>query len=280
MTGIEGLKGREPVGCSVTVGTKAPGAGFPIQKDRFHIVSRRQNPDGVKPHLSAFEGFHNAAPEYRRTLLGNIVHATRAQCFEYHLKNQVGPNGAHPDMRPFCVGNGRQAERWLGKEPDNFKVIECPHDQCEFRTAPAQGKPIPCKPWMRFYFRLRWRKGAMPEMLAQFTSASWHTTRNFVGLFDYVERSARQLGLEDFSLFGFPMVLALTEQTKASSKARFPVVEVTPEIDPVTFFMEQRQKLRELGAPVPGAIAALTDCAEQASDLVYDDHQNVTVPAA
>lgn len=275
--GIAGVKGREPIGASLTIGIKESGRGFPVQKDRFHIVARRVDGSGIKPALPAFHAFNSASPEHRRMVYGNLVHASEAACFHWARRNQVGPSGAHPQMRPFCVGDGVKAVRWMGGEPGNFQEIDCPNERCEFAQRPANKKPIPCKPAMRFLFRLRWHKGTMPSVVVQFASGSWNTTRNFVGLFESIANTAQNLGIAEPNLFGLPIALTLAEQTNPREKSRFPVVTPLIDGDPIEFFLHQREQLRALsGSP---AIAALTDDSETDPALVYDDLSSITVPS-
>jgi len=274
LEGIKGLNGREPVGAALTIGVKDKARGFPTETDRFHLVAPREE-NGRRAPMPAFSGFNSAAPEARKVIRGNLVHASRSDCFECHLKNQVGPRGAHPNRRPFCIGDGVRAVRWLGGDADNFADIDCPNKRCEFRIAP-DGKPVPCKPWLRLLFRLRWKDGSpLPQLLVKFASGSWNTAANAVGFFEYIDDTAKHLGLTDYSLFGLPFTMTLIRQTKASSKSAFPVVGFSPEIDPVSWFMQQRAQLRELGAPTP--IAALSD--ERDIDVVASDHVVISVPS-
>lgn len=272
--GIEGLKGREPVGAALTIGIKDRAKGFPIEKDRFHLVQPREA-DGRRAYLPVFEAFNTAAPDLRRFIQGNLVHTSRIECFEHYLKNQVGPQRkSHPNKRPFCIGDGTHAMRWMGGDPDDFRQITCPHDKCEFR----QGKPVPCKPWMRFLFRLRWKEGSKwPTPLTKFTSGSWFTVSNFLGFFDYVDRAAAGVGLQSYSLMGFPFTLQLTEQTKASEKTRFPVVTISPEADPIEWFQWQQQQMAALTAGQ--AAVALPEPPEQDDLIIAGDYETISVPS-
>ena len=268
---IEGLKGREPVGAAVTIGVKHQAKGYPIEKDRFHIVLPYEA-DGRREHHPAFN-FYNAAPaDKRRVLMGNLVHRTRADCFEHHLKAQVlGRSKAHPDRRPACIGDGVKAIRWMGDDQDNFAEIQCPNSRCEYRLT----TPPSCKPWMRFLFRLRWNDARHPAMLVKLTSGSWNTTRNFLGFFQHIEKTARQLGISDPALFGLPFTLTLVERTKASAKTRFPTVSISPDIDPVDWFSRQRLALLETASDRP---VALPDPDQQALETIADDLQTIDVP--
>jgi hypothetical protein len=276
MRGIKGLKGRDPIGAVLTVGIKHREKGYPIEKDRFHIVLPRED-NGVRHYHPAFESFNHAQPEDRKVIRGNLVHAGITDCFEYHLKAQVLMK-AHPDRKPCCIGDGKNAERWMGGEPDNFQDIKCLNELCEFRqkTIGRNDREMPplCMPWMRVAFRLRWKDGSkLPTPLVKYNSKGWNTTANFKGFFDLIAENAKHLGLETYTLFGFPFIMTLADQTKASSKTRFPVVTITPEIDPIEFFMRQREQLKALADYQP---ECLTDGTQQEAEVVYDDNLTVS----
>ena len=163
--GIAGLEGREPVGAVLTVGHKSP-KGNPTDTDRFYLVSPREE-NGVRPGLPVFSWFNGAHPDKRKTIRAALVHARRGDCFEYRLQNHVGPFGKHPNRRPFCVGDGVTAMRWMDKEdPDSFKQIECPHEKCPFRQE-EQRKPPACKPFSRIFFHLRWGEGTQKALASR-----------------------------------------------------------------------------------------------------------------
>lgn len=290
LSGILGLEGREPIGAAVTIGVKDKAKGFPTERDRFHIVEVEADADDRRRHHRAFQFFNELKPEQRKLLRGNIVHASRAACFEFNLKNQVKPGGqAHPQRRPFCVGNGEKAVRWMGKGADDFQEIECPHDRCEYRVATG-GKPTPCKPWMRLLFRIDWPpeqqaylaqngKPALPSMIVKFTSGSWNTTRNVLGFFEQFEGAAASLGIPNANLFGLPFTMQLSEKTNRERKSRFPVVTLSPAMDLIDFLMAQRKSLDALGA-VPKH-EALTDQSQQDNDVIAGDYETVSagIPA-
>lgn len=269
LNGIQGLTGRDPIGAVLSVGKKND-RGFPVEKDRFHLVLPRESTgeDKVSRRLDhpAFADFNAGKPESRRVIRGNLVHATEAECFEYGLRAQLLRKPAHPNMAPQCTGDGVRALRWIGPGADNFQEMACPHDLCPYR----QGENKLCKPHMRFLFRLNWREDSRaPRMLAKFTSGSWNTVLNFRGLFDYVARTAAQLGIREPSLFGFPFVLTLAEQTSAAKHARFPVVTITPDdVDPVEFFRLQHEARAALSAYQP---EALPDPTQQDLRVRYED---------
>lgn len=274
--GIDGLEGREQVGAVVTIGRKDSNRGFPIEKDRFHIVwpvevNGRRDPH---PHFGAF----NKAPaEHRRMLTAQLVHARRDEAFAFRRQCFRAPRQpSHPRRLPFCMGDGTTAQRWTGRE---FREIECPGDRCEFSQQPAKGK-APCGPHMKALFRLVWTKADFPTPLCKFTSNGWGSTANWVGFFDGLERAAATLGFEDYSLAGFRFQLQLVEKTNPETNSRFPVCQVIPLDDPYSFFLAQVEARKQIAAaPKVAALAApvrVTDAAEV--EQIAADHRQNTPP--
>lgn len=274
--GIDGLTGREPIGAAVSIGIKHGSRGFPIETDKFHIVSPR-DVDGVRPYLEAFAFFNNAKPELRKTLKGMLMHKGRDGAFVHRLTMHIFPKGApaprgHPNKRPVCEGDGHVAVRWMqDEEGQEFTNIRCPNRQCEYRLT----EPPSCKPFAQLLFRLRWSKPDLPTPLVKFTTRSWETTANLLGFFEALETAARELQVPNPTLYGYPFTLNVIERTKVQRKARFPVVVVTPDIDPVEFFYTQRQRLNELQAPP--SVEALPDLRVQDDETVYEDIRSVEV---
>jgi|15BtaG_2_1085339.scaffolds.fasta_scaffold07059_4 hypothetical protein len=274
--GIEGLKAREPVGVVATIGKKGP-RGNPVERDRFYLVEPYMNNDGIRPAHPKFVGFNTADPRYRTQLTGNIVHAAVGEAFEHKLSAQVlgGRWPAHPNKRPACVGDGREALRYYGENgnPDDFRRIPCPNEACEFR----QGNNRGCKPFMRLLFKLRWSKPGMPELLCKLTSKSWNSVSAALGYFQYVEDQARQLGLEphEYSLFGLPISIGLAEKTQPSKRRRFPVLSFTHEGDLLEFLHTQKV-MRDQLLTKSRPYAAITDDGQQDPGEIYRDHMTVT----
>lgn len=270
---IQGLEGREPVLAVVTVGVKSS-RGFPEQTDKFHIVNPREE-NGVRKYHPGFTQFNTAAGEHRKVIRGNIVHASKHDCFEFYLKAQAIDKKMHPNKKPYCTGDGIHATRWTGKGADEFLKMDCPHDRCVYRIT----KPPLCKPFMRFLFKLRWKDGSvLPQSIVKFTSGSWNTTANFKGFFEYCYGVASELGLREYTFFGFPFMLSLAYQTKPSEKTKFPVVTISPEMDPVDFFMQQRKNIRELVGNVSVPVS-ITSGSEQDAKVVYEDFKGISKPA-
>ena len=279
--GIQGLQGRDPIGAAISIGIKSP-RGFPTDKDKFFIVSPREV-DGVRPQLPQFAPFHQQSADKRRILRGVLTHATRDQCFEHRLSMRAFPKGypaprSHPNMRPVCEGDGKQAVRWMqDKAGEDFQPIRCPHDQCEFR----QLTPPLCKPFMRVLFGLRWPDGnPLPTPLVKYTSGAWSTTANWIGFFDVLDEAIRWCVEEQNiwpapTYYGLPFTMSLIESTNRQKKTRFPTVIVSPDVTPASFFMAQRSQLLELKSSEPAP--AITDERLQADDVVDEDIKTITV---
>lgn len=292
--GIAGLQGREPIGAVIAIGKKSD-RGFPIEKDRFHVLWPQENAEGVRPPHPQFRDYNQADPKFRQLVIGQIVHATAAECFEYSYRAQAAKGQpSHPSKVPFCTGNGDKAKRYVGKRNGDhaFDTIACPADRCEFR----QGDKAPCKPWMRFLFRAMISE-KLPTPLCKYTSGSWNTIRNLVGFFDLIEKQSKAVGLVNPSLMGLKFTLQLTEQTNVEKKSRFPVVRIVPLDDPITFFsaqLDRVERARALGlngqpeqrqiaeqrAPIrveqARPVAALTDREESNPDTESADYRNHT----
>ncbi len=282
--GILGLIGIDPVGAVLSIGRKET-FGKKDNTDRFWIVQPRED-NGVRALHPAFEFFNNAPDEKRQTIKGNIVHAKMEDCYWDNLTLYRFPKDhplykkSRPNNLPFCVGDGIAATRWIGPGPDDCKPIECPNDRCEFRI----GKHPVCKPSAKFLFRIAWDDPKLPSMLVRFDCKSWWTAANFNGaekqvgkdgkshiirrgFFGYLENVARELGIPDCKLFGFPFIMTLTHRTKPSDNYRFPVVTIAPAVDPVTFFMQQRSNIKLLAERMPILIA---DEIAKEPEVMYD----------
>ena len=108
----------------------------------------------------------------------------------------------------------------------------------------------------------------------KYTTGSWNTAANLLGFFEYIENTARQLGLEEYSLFGFPFTMSLAYQTKASAKSRFPVVTISPEQDPVQFFSAQQEQIAQLQrGPVYESLEIHQD-----KDIEFEDVKQISAP--
>ena len=242
---IEGLKGTEPIGAVVTVGTKGP-KGNPVDRDRFYIKMPQMDDSGGRPEHAKFAVFNTAPPERRRTLMGNLVHASIGDAFHYQLTAQKLPGlTATPSQQPHCTGDGCKAMRWDGKE---FREIRCPNEICEYRV----GDVKLCKPFARLYFRLRWEETAggktLPSIYVKLTTQSWNSVRAMVGFFDSINDTARSFGLDSANLFGLPFTVTLAEKSQPAKKKKFPVLSFSVDGDLIAFLMAQRQRMEQIAA--------------------------------
>lgn len=251
--GIAGLTPRESFGAALTIGRKHPQRGFPIEKDRFHIVLPIEDANGVRQPHPRYQGFNAAAPEHRRVVYGQFMHASITDSWTFNRRCQtVKGKPSHPYRVPFCVGDGVKAVRYAGfVEGDHrFDEIVCPGDRCEY-AQPTQGRngrkgPPLCKPWGKLAFRLWWREGSpLQPVSCKFTTGSWHSISNIEGLFVKAGQLAAAMGLERWHLIGFRFSLTLSEKTNPREQSRFPVVSVT-EIDDLAAHLEAQRHVQSL----------------------------------
>lgn len=181
---------------------------------------------------------------------------------------QAQKTAGHPNRKPCCEGDGNIATRWMGGAKDNFRQIVCPNDRCEFAQKIEGEQKPPCTPSMEFLFLLCWPfEKDLPSMLCRFDSHSWRTTQNFVGFFNHITTTAAKLGLENYSLFGYPFEIRLGEETQPSEKKKFPVSYITPTMDPMEFFAMQRTRHRLLAEPVATPILIEAEIEEEPTVL-------------
>jgi len=260
---IDGLDGNQPVGAALTIGTKGD-LGFPVDRDKLYFKTPIMA-DGVRDPHPAFKAWHkNASPEQRKTIRGNIVHASRSECFEHYLRNQSRKGHNPPNKQPYCTGDGKVATRWVDGD---WKVIPCPHELCEFRL----GNVKACKPFARLLFMPGWDAGTLPSLLTKFTTGSWNTVRNLVGFFEYAESQAAQCGIEHPNFFGLPFVLELTKKTSARAKTAYPVMTITPTMSLVDFFAHQRKQLEAAGSSGAPRLLAIGSPDQQDPEVVAAD---------
>ncbi len=243
-SGIKGLEGRTPIGAVLRIGRKNPGRGFPIERDRFYIVSPKQDGSGSRPMHPAFKLWNDRALKdaaLAKTIECELASATVSGCYNAQLMAyRLGKNehDAPPDRQPACTGDGVNAKRWMGND---WHEIPCPNDKCQYR----QRKPPDCKPDVRLIFHPVWPDGVpMPSMLMTLESKSWNTAANIKGMFDHILEQAAWLGIDNPFLFKFPFRLTLEERTKPSEKSKFPVVTATPTCD-VQDFLSRSAEIRK-----------------------------------
>lgn len=280
--GIAGLEGRTNVGCVLSIGIKGD-RGNPVEKDRFHILGAEADAQNRRHHHPRFGAFNKAHVTHRRSVMGRLVHATEEECFRYSLGAYRPKGRPSPESkRFFCSGDGVRATRFTGMADgvEQFASIACPNEACEFR----KGKRAECKPQATLLFQLEWSNGGLPTLLTKLKTQSWNSIDGMVGMFRNIRAAATQLGMPDYSLAGFPILVELTERTSKQHRSRFPVLSVSPRIDPLQFFtgaIELRERMKDvgmLGAQQPTVVdsvpalpsnpAALTDLDGEGSDDV------------
>ena len=270
--GIAGLEGREPVGVVLSLGIKNA-RGIPTEKDRLHLVVPHEA-DGRRPHHAGFAAFNSAPPEKRQMIRGNLIHANETECFQFNLRAQVAKTlglRGHPNRRPVCEGDGVRAVRWSGVEPDDFSEVPCPNQACPARMT----EPAECKPFARLLFRLRWPDGnPLPAVVAKYTTGGWNTAANLKGFFEQIARTAHQIGLSHYTLFGLPFTLSLHQQTKPAAKSRFPVLAISPDCDLIEFFARQQDLIASLQAPV----VDLLEGPDTSTVIEAEDYRNISGP--
>jgi len=286
MRGIEGLRGKEPVGAVLTIGTKGE-RGNPIDRDRFYIKVP-DAADNVRANHPAFAFYNTAKPEHRRSIRGVLVHAQEAQCFEWHRQAYRLPKPfRNHDKLPACKGDGRKAQRLvvLDDRPPEFLEIDCQNELCQYAMQPNPATPAACKPWARLLFQPIWKKETMPAPLAQgevqtlptplikLTTGSWHSISAIVGFFEYVRGQAALCGVRSPSLWGVQFELTLSEKT--SGTKRFPVLRMAPTQQLQELLIAQAQRLGQL-AEHPQYVGLL-DAPEQEAEVISADHAGVTV---
>lgn len=250
--------GIEPVGAVLSNGRKKDGKGFPIEKDRLHIVLPHER-DGERPLHPGFSAFNSAAPEKRRRILGQLVHmrfdgavAFRRQMFRLPTQME-GRMPPPPNRRPQCEGNGRTATRHL---ETGFEEIRCPGDRCEFAMMKA------CKPRTEVLFRPVWSRDGLPTPLMMYSSSGEHQLQSLLGFLDYVAGIASAAGLckpaevagdgydrlveAQVPAMGLPFSLLLEEKTNREKRTRFPVVLFTAEGDLVEWMMRTQEHIRQI----------------------------------
>lgn len=292
--GIAGLRGRESIPVAVSLGIKGP-TGFPIEKDRFHIVNGRattEDRNGRKTDLRAahalFSTFNEASAAMRRDIPCVIAHATIPEFVDQKRQAYVLPEmPSHPMRAPVCRGDGVQAVRWVKGAWTN---ISCPGDECPFsKPSEYQGKerPAPCKPTTKIILRFAWHRleaghpfKGLPPLPFKYVSGGWNTAANILGFRESLETQCANMGVDvlDVPLFGMPVRLQLYERTGKAQK--FSVAELMVDGGDITAWivsqMQRREQVRQMAAADKSARYALTgptmrDLTEAADDRdLYD----------
>lgn len=254
--GVAGLRGSEPIGAALTIGRKPEqGAGFPIEKDRFHLVLP-YDVDGRRPVHPSFGSFNAAPVDRRRTIRGVIAHASWSDCLDQRLQAYRLPHPwrPHPGKLPACTGNAVVASRYHGERgPDDFRQMPCPGEKCPYRqpgTKDGKPQPPPCKYFTRFLFRIDWTgtgyaTSGAPTPLVKFTSGGIYTYRAILGLKESLDAAAAAIGVETYSPFGARFTLTLMERSNPEAKTRFPVIVASMDESAPDFLLASSRRLLE-----------------------------------
>ena len=257
---IKGVSGTEPVGAALTIGVKGD-RGFPVEKDRFHIMEPREGSDGKRGVHPSFAWWASAPPEQRRMVRGVLVGPWDRMLRQSYRAQVLPGKPSHPGKRPACVGDGERAERYIGeKGAADFRAVPCPGEACPYRQR-GQGPGgretrEPCTPSTLFLFRIAFTDAVVtryqpPTPVVRFASNAWRTYRAILGLRESLDRAAAQLGLPaDYDPTGFRFTLLLTEAKGAGTK--YPTVTVSPDESAVDFLLSRTQLLSQPPALLPG----------------------------
>lgn len=291
--GIGGLKPRESIPCAVSLGIKND-RGFPVEKDRFHIVVGRatsEDRNGRKVDLRVrhplFDVFNDADVSMRRDIPCVIKHATIPEFVDQKRQAYVLPGfPAHPMRAPVCRGDGTTALRWVQSAWTN---CPCPGDECPYTKASTYTKdgkeyerPAPCKPTTKIVLCFAWhRLGAghpfakLPPLPFKYMSGGWNTAANILGFRQDLETQCANIGVdvEDVPLFGMPVRLQLYERSGKAQK--FSVAELMVDGGDITAWivsqMQRREQVRLAAAADRSARYALTDRSMRDNAEVADD---------
>jgi hypothetical protein len=263
--GIEGLHPKQPIGAVLTIGKKGPKG--PVDRDRFYIKLPTMDGNDERPEHPSFARFNKADLPHRTVIRGNVVHNELSEFFHHSLKAYKLGRGfaATPRGEPACVGNGKEAVRYMGTE-QGFVSIPCPNELCEFRLC----EPKLCKPFASLLFRPSWRDDSpLPSPLMKFTTASWDSVSSLAGLFEFVDSTAKELGLDQISYFGLPFTLVLSEKKNKNKGTRFPIVTASLDCDVMQFLARQKEQMQSIGA-TPRYVSLL-DAEANAPDAIEAD---------
>lgn len=283
---IANLTGRESIPCAVALGKKSD-RGFPVEKDRFHILVGRAIDSGdrlVRPPHPDFKVFNEAPPEMRRSIPCTVAHEHAAEFCSQQHSAYVLPGCSHPKKLPVCSGDGFTAKRWNGSV---FETIACPGFECRFKqaaTVNGREQPAPCKAQSKLVLRFAWHRlpdghpfKKLPPMPFKFVSGGVNTATYVQGFLDGLRRACLAFGLDfdKLPLFGLPVRLEMHE--KKGKAQRFPVAEISIDGgDPIAWIQLQVGRLsdiRRIAAADPIARLALTGPILDVEHEAIDDHE-------
>ena len=289
-SGIQGLRGRDPIAAIISVGRKAgpddaQTTGVPIEKAMWHFLQPRgdlvktgRGTQEIRSHSPRFRRYNDAPAQSRTTLAVELAHAELPDAYNARLSKQTGPNRdlTPQSGRPFCEGDGKNARRFRGniRGEEVFEPIVCPNDRCEFRQEACPGQ-YRCKPFVRLLVRPIWPESMqLPSVLVRYVSRSWNTASNFKGLFDEVRKEAAQYGIENINWYGLPLQLTVAMHGNSKKGRRHPVVHPSVLGNVGDWLAEQAEHRAQLEEKVE--LLRLTDQSQQDPETIARDAHSVT----
>lgn len=265
-----------------------------VDKGMFHLChfrARGAGKDAVSDPHPSFSGFNSAAPDKRRILRGNLVHAvfpasermgTVGACYT-RFRADLLPGvrmGSVEGNRPCCTGDGVSARRWNVKAGE-FEDIGCPGDLCEFRQTPPGAEFPPCKRSSSLVFQLRWPAATpYPCLTAMIeTAGSWSfASHQWWGLYTTIKQQWDLIvGQGEPDVYGLPIRLQLVERATLGTARRPWVPELHLDFeegktlqDFLLFRARARREARTLIASDGGPLALPDYGAVEAADAVYE----------
>ena len=198
-----------------------------------------------------FKTFNSMDPASCQTIRAWIMNSHVKDCYLKKLGAFAAPQGwSKPPKGWWCEGDSSVARRWLeGK----FKEIICPGRMCEFQQdgSGPRGQGQWCKCHLSLIAQFRWKdidtkSGkplTWPEVLFQWDTQGWNNASYLDGFFKQIEEATSSLGFapDTFPLIGLPIVLKLITKSSAAKRARFPVVAVSADGNPMAWMQSMMQ---------------------------------------
>ncbi len=264
----------QTIGVALSVGVKPKGGGWPIEKDRFHIVQAktREREEGGKkvdyrPYDTRFEAYNNADLETRTVFYGTLCYHYEKEVWNpsYGMYRFPKGRGDNPRTKRFaCTGNGVDAQRWLEGE---LRDIPCPGEECGFRSL---GQPPACMPRARFWFMPRWIpsqgkafarwlpdgsvKQLLPRPIMRLATQGREARDTFAGMLKLVRNQAAAVDFEVRSWFGLQFAITLSQGKNAEKGTKWPDITFSLDEDWMSWVQWQAGQFRQL-AEAPEMLA-------------------------
>lgn len=285
---------EQAIGAALSVGVKPVGGGYPIEKDRFHVVTaktrERKERGGRKveyrPHDPRFSAFNEADLETRRVFYGMLCYHREEECWHPNYGMYRFPSGdlTSPKTKRFaCMGNGKTAERWVDGAA---AAIPCPGEGCPYRQDRGEDK-APCQPRARFWFIPRWLpsqgnafarylpdtsiKMLLGRPIMRLSTQGRAARDTFAGMIQTVRAQAEPLGGIP-SLYGLPFEMTLSEGTNAEKKTRWPDITFTLDGDWFEWLRWVTTEFRQLKEAPPMVSLGSASAAELDAETVGAEH--------